>query len=213
MYSFEANMRMRRRKGLRQEWPRARVRPVNACAEPYWCATWYCQRTTSCSFRCGRVGHLQPPSTGVVGRRWNEQTQSTDHGRGESGRALTVQYTMTKSGNTTFAHPKGLLHNGLLTPGSRLSLWTSLVWSFSVLRALKSQEPSRNPQHCIVGHKHNAYTPRPRCWLLQRALKPVAECNWSASVAMSVPHLPWCHLLQSRACTLSAKLLSTPSKI
>jgi len=146
---------MRRRKGLRQEWPRAQALPANACAEPYRCAMWHClqNRLLIQVWPCG------PSSTTFHRRSWLKMARADtiySQGRSESGRALLVQCTMTKRGNTTFAHPKGLLHNSLLTPGSRPSLCTSLVYSFAVLRALKSQEPSRNPQHCIVGHKHYA---------------------------------------------------------
>jgi len=58
----------------KKECPRARARPADACAEPYHCAAWHCRQTAGCSFRCGRAGHPRPLSTGVVGRRWHEQT-------------------------------------------------------------------------------------------------------------------------------------------
>jgi len=69
-------------------------------------------------------------------------------GRGESGHDEKRRHNVLIS--------KGMPHNGLLTPGSRPPLSTSFVCSFAVLRALKSQAPSRNPQYCIVGHKHDA---------------------------------------------------------
>ena len=69
---------------------------ADVCAKPYHCATWHCRRTAGCSFRCGRAGHPRPLSTGVVDRRWHQQTWSTAKGA--------VKVGMTKSGDTTFAH-------------------------------------------------------------------------------------------------------------
>jgi hypothetical protein len=74
-----------KKKRRRQECPRARARPADACAEPYHCATWHCRRTAGCSFRCGRAGHPRPLSTGVVDRRWQPADMIYSQGRGESG--------------------------------------------------------------------------------------------------------------------------------
>jgi len=59
----------------RQEWPRALAWPADACAEPYRRATWHCQRTPGCPLGYVRAGH-RPLSTGVVDRRWKQQTRS-----------------------------------------------------------------------------------------------------------------------------------------
>jgi len=73
-------------------------------------------------------------------------------GRGEIGRALTVQYIMTKNGDTTIAHIQEL---AVQRPADAWITTTALHF-IVVLRALKSRETPRNPQQYIVGHKHDA---------------------------------------------------------
>ena len=73
-------------------------------------------------------------------------------GRGESGRALPVQYIMTKNGDTTIAHMQGLV---VQRPADAWITTTALHF-ITVLRVLKSRETPRNPQHSIVDHKHDA---------------------------------------------------------
>jgi len=123
---------------------------------------------------------------------------------------------MTKSGDTTFAHIRGPAAQRPADAGSRPPLCTSLVCSCAVLRALKSQAPSRNPQYCIVGHKHNAYTPRPCCWLLERAptCSRVQSICWRRHVSPSPALMSFAPIVCMHAfCQTTADTFKIPTKI